>query len=250
MKTWTPDASQHFEAWLGRARVSIAGDPSIDPDEVAHDLRAHVHAELEAMPEPVTVKALDSVLSSLGNPTQWSDTVRPAAERPARWYRHNVADAVADSQRALAGEWGMPVLLALLTLLSIPTFGDGGAVLLVVAYIIARAQVRYSPRKLTGSSRWLLYMPLAVGNGLLAGMVLSFPITLGMARHRFEIVFIMGVWLIIVGMVAAREPKRVQAAMRPFAGGFTESHGQMIALAGAALAICAAVILLSNGSAF
>ena len=38
MKTWTPDASEYFESWLGRVRLSVAGDPRVDADDVAADL--------------------------------------------------------------------------------------------------------------------------------------------------------------------------------------------------------------------
>ena len=102
MKTWTPDASTHFEAWLGRARLSVACDPTVDADDIAQDLRAHVHAELEAVPEPVTVGALERVLDSLGNPTQWSDSTKPAP----RSHRRLVSAARDRRGRRVATEAG------------------------------------------------------------------------------------------------------------------------------------------------
>ena len=87
MKSWTPDASEYFEAWLGRVRTSVATDPTLDAEDIAQDLRAHVHAELAASPEPVTKGQLERVLDSLGSPTQWSDAVKPPRPQPAvRFY--------------------------------------------------------------------------------------------------------------------------------------------------------------------
>lgn len=62
MKTWTPDAADHFATWLGRVRSSVAADPHVDPDDVTQDLRAHVHAALSDVQGPVTVGALAPVL--------------------------------------------------------------------------------------------------------------------------------------------------------------------------------------------
>ena len=249
MKTWTSDASQHFEAWLGRVRLSVAGDPTLDVDEIAQDLRAHVHAELAATPEPVTRGELDRVLNSLGNPTQWSDTLKPPRPAPAVRFYTGATDTVTDWQQKLAGEWGKPVLLVLLTLIAIPTFDDViGIPLMAFAYFVARSQLTYGPEQAAGRRKWMLYFPLAVGSGLLVGIVLGFPLTFdGTGRsNQFELLWVLGSWWVLVGILAAREPRRVRAALKPFADTFDASHGRMLSMLGAAFLIAASVILLAR----
>jgi hypothetical protein len=247
MKTWTPDASQHFELWLGRVRSSVAGDPSVNPDEVAQDLRAHVHAELEATPEPVTKTELDRVLDSLGNPMQWSEGARAAKPAATVRFYTGASDAVTDWQEKLAGEAGKPVLLFLLTLIAIPTFDDViGIPLMAFAYFVARSHLTYSREPLTGYARWMIYFPLAVGSGLLAGIVLGFPLTFDGQPNRLEMWWVLGVWWVLVGTLAAREPKRVRSALKPFAESFESSHGRMLSLIGAAFLIASSVLLLAR----
>lgn len=251
MKSWTPDASEHFEAWLGTVKRTVATDPSLNPDDITQDLRAHVHAELEAVPEPVTVGALDRVLDSLGNPTQWGDSLRqPKDSRPAAWFQRNVVDVATEWQKKLAGDGGMPVLLLVLTLVAIPTFDHIGFFLLAFAYFVARAQVTYAPATLVGRKKWMVYLPLAIGSGVLAGLVLGFPLMLQAGEMRafaaFEAMWALGCWWVLVGILAAREPKAVRVALKPFADAFEASHARLISLIGAALLIASTVILLSN----
>lgn len=250
MKTWTPDASEHFEAWLGRVRLSIAGDPSINADDVAQDLRAHVHAELEAMPEPVSVGALERVLDSLGSPSQWSDAVREPAPNTADWITRNITDVITAWQQKLADDWGLPVLLVAMTLFAIPTFDWIGAPLLIVAYFVARSCVNYSPHLLVGRRRLMVYFPLAIGAGLLTGLVLGFPLSFRTVSHegyhnQFETLWVLGLWWILVGIVAAREPKHVRTALKPFAETFEASHGRMLSLIGLAFLIASTIVLMS-----
>jgi hypothetical protein len=247
MKTWTPDASNHFEAWLGRARLSVAGDPSLDADDIAQDLRAHVHAELEGVPEPVTVGALERVLDSLGNPTQWSDSVTQAPDVSGDWFQRNVTGVVTEWQQKLAGDWGLPVLLLVITLLAIPTFDWVGTPLLLVAYFVARSYVTYGAKPVTGKKRLMVYFPLAIGAGVLAGLVLGFPLTLWAGNpNSFETLWVLGVWWTLIGILAMRDPGRIRSAMKPFAESFDASHGRMLSLLGGAFLIAASVMLLSR----
>ena len=248
MKNWTPDAPNHFEAWLGRARLSVAGDPTVDADDIAQDLRAHVHAELEAMPEPVTVGALERVLDSLGNPTQWSETVTPAPDKPGDWFQRHVTDVVVEWQRKLAGDWGQPVLLVVITLLAIPTFDWIGTPLLLVAYFVARSHVTYAAHPITGRKKLMVYFPLAIGAGVLAGLVLGFPLTFrgGGYSNPFETLWVLGLWWVVIGVLATREPARIRSALKPFADSFDAAHGRMLSLIGGAFLIAATVVLLSR----
>jgi hypothetical protein len=56
----------------------------------------------------------------------------------------------------------------------------------------------------------------------------------------------LGAWWIIVGFVAAREPRRVRAVLRPFADGFEASHGKMLMLLGAAFLIASTVVMFNG----
>jgi hypothetical protein len=247
MKTWTPDAAEHLESWLGRARLSVAGDPSLDAEDIAQDLRAHVHAELEAMPEPVTMGALERVLDSLGNPAQWSDTIRQPTQSSAAWFERNVTNVLTAWQQRLAADWGMPVLLLVLTLIAVPTFETIGAPLLLFAYFVARAQVTYAPHPVAGRRKLMVYLPLGLGAGVLTGLVLGFPLTFrSTGTNPMETLWILGSWWVLVGIVAAREPRRVRSALKPFAETFDASHGRMLTLIGAAFLIASSVILLSR----
>lgn len=250
MKTWTTDASEHFETWLGRVRASVAGDPSVDAEDVAQDLRAHVHAELEASPEPVTVGAVEHVLASLGNPAQWSDSLQAPPRARGDWFTRHVVDVVSEWQKKLAGDSALPLLLVVLTGLAIPTFDEGtGIALMALAYFVARAQVTHAPQTIAGRKKWIFYFPLALGAGVLAGLVLGFPLFLrgGSASFsdHFEALWVLGSWWILVGVLAAREPRRVRWALAPFASAFDRSHGHTLALVGAAFMITATVILLA-----
>ena len=247
MKSWTPDASEHFEAWLGTVKRSVAADPTLNPDDITQDLRAHVHAELEAAAEPVTVGAVDQVLTSLGNPAQWGDSIRLPNDLKTAWFQRNVVDVVTEWQKKLAGDSGVPVLLLVLTLVAIPTFDHIGFFLLAFAYFVARAQVTYAPATLVGKKKWLIYLPLGIGSSVLAGLVLGFPFFLeGDFLQPLEGMWALGCWWILVGILAAREPKAVRAALKPFAETFEASHARLISLIGAALLIASSVILLSR----
>ena len=252
MKSWTPDASQHFESWLGGVRRSVAGDPSVDPEDVAQDLRAHVHAELEAAPEPVTMGELERVLVSLGTPAQWSVTAKDAPK--VRWHLRMERDVMAGiraAQQRIAAGWGMPLLLGLLTAVGLIGFYDGGVVLVGLAYFFARSIVTYAPGSLAGRQRWFVYAPLALGAGSLTALVLGFPIALeigpraphGVSSLTSQAIWVLGLWWIFVGFIAGREIKRVQVALKPFADGFDRTHARMLMLIGAAFLIAATVDL-------
>lgn len=248
MKSWTPDASQYFESWLGRARTSVAGDPTVDPEDVAQDLRAHVHAELAASPEPVTMGELARVLDSLGTPAEWNVTAKDVPkERLHVRLERDVVAGVREIQKRIAADLGMPLLVGLVTFAGMLTFYDGGIFLVLLAYFVARSQVTYAPETVVGRKRWLVYAPLAIGAGSLTALVLFFPLLLkdGPSGGFFNAadMWMLGLWWIFVGFVAAREVKRVRTLLKPFAEGFERSHARMVMLIGTALVIAATVAL-------
>lgn len=250
MKSWTPDASEYFENWLGRVQVSLRGDPRVDPDDIAEDLRAHVHAELGAAPEPVTVTELSRVLDSLGTPEIWSETPGAAAGRTGDWFHRHVGQVFAEGQKRLASGLALPLILVALTALALPLLGSGpsGVFLLAVAFVIARAHVVHAPHQVTGRRRWAFYLPLAIGIGTLAGVVLAFPLILqGRGGDAWPRMLMLGAWWVVVGLVTGREPRHVRAVLRPFADTFDPSHARVLMLLGVALFIAAAVLMLANG---
>ena len=251
MKSWTPDASQHFESWLGRVRRSVAGDPTVDPDDVAQDLRAHVHAELEAVAEPVTVGALERVLESLGPPADWTGAAKDLPkERFHVRFERDVVEGVRELQKRVAADLGMPLLLGLVTAIGMADFYDGGMVLVAAAYFVARSKVTYAPETVTGRKRWLVYAPLAVGAGILTAVVLSFPVLLDKgpsgAYFGAKDMWVLGLWWVFVGFVAAREVKRVRSLLTPFADGFDRTHARMLMLLGAAFMIAATIAIFPS----
>ena len=56
----------------------------------------------------------------------------------------------------------------------------------------------------------------------------------------------LGSWWVLVGILAAREPRRVWYALKPFADTFDASHGRMLSLIGLAFLIASSVVLLSR----
>lgn len=248
MKSWTPDASQYFETWLGRIRTSVAGDPTVDPEDVAQDLRAHVHAELAAAPEPVTMGELARVLESLGTPAEWNVTAKDQPkERLHVRFERDVVAGVREIQKRVAADLGMPLLVGVVTVAGMVTFYDGGILLVLLAYFVARSKVTYAPETVTGRKRWLVYAPLAIGAGSLTALVLFFPTMLkdgpSGGYFRAEDMWVLGLWWLFVGFVAAREVRRVRTLLKPFADGFERSHARMVMLVGAALMIAATVAL-------
>jgi hypothetical protein len=248
MKTWNPDASDLLEAWLGRVRLSMAGDPTLNAEDITQDLRAHVHAELEASPEPVTRGELERVLDGLGNPTQWTDPGKAAPPPPKVRFYTGASDTVSDWQQKLAGEWGMPVLIVLLTIIAIPTFDDVvGVPLLVFAYFVARSKVTYAGSTLSGAMKWMVYFPLAIGAGVLTGLVLGFPLTLQSGFPQpFESMWVLGAWWIVVGIAASREPKLVRSALKPFASTFDAAQARVLAAVGLAFLIAGSVLVIAR----
>jgi hypothetical protein len=230
----------------------VAGDPTVDPEDVAQDLRAHVHAELEAVAEPVTVGALERVLDSLGTPAEWTGTARELPkERLHVRLEKDVMAAVRLLQERLATDLGMPLLVGVLSVIGLFTFADGGILLLALAYFVARSIATYAPETLKGRRRWLIYLPLAIGAGGLTAVVLSFPMVLEVGGRTIDgysfnatAMWFVGLWWVFVGFIAGREVRRVRSLLKPFADGFERTHARMLMLIGAAFMIAATVDLM------
>jgi len=82
MATLSDDARGHLERYLSQVKLALRGHASVDASEVERDVRAHIDAELNGLPEPVDAARLRQVLDQLGTPHAWV----PAEDLPA-WRR-------------------------------------------------------------------------------------------------------------------------------------------------------------------
>jgi hypothetical protein len=234
MKHWMPDASERLESYKGRVRVAVAGNPTVNADEVLQDIQAHIDAELGAGSGTVTLGALEGVLESLGSPSQWEDA---AADTSAD------ADGVFEQARRfgakwqtrLAGEWGAPVLLALVTLIGLFTLDSIGVLLLAFAYFMGRGVLRHASPPLTGSRRLMALAPVALISALIVGMAVATPILISGRKQTTSTLLALGSWWVLLGFAASREPARVRAGLYPLADWFEPTHGRLLIFIGAGL---------------
>jgi hypothetical protein len=232
MTDWTPEATERFESYKGRVRRAVAGNPTVDPDDVVLDIQAHVHAELGAATGPVTLGALEQVLETLGSPTQWDDghggeAREPPGIRARRFWRL--------MQTNLAGDWGLPLLLVVLTVVSLFLMRSVGIVLLALAYLTARSLLTRSTVPLGEEQRTVVLVPIAVVAALIVGVAAATPLLI-MGRPRTGPAMAgLGIWWILLGLAAAREPRHVRVALFPLADWFEPSHGRLLMLLGASV---------------
>jgi hypothetical protein len=60
-----------LDRYMHRVGAALAGCPGTDRDEIERDIREHVEMALEGAPEPVPPRTMASVLERLGSPAQW-----------------------------------------------------------------------------------------------------------------------------------------------------------------------------------
>ncbi|MEZ5318081.1 MAG: hypothetical protein R2752_11825 [Vicinamibacterales bacterium] len=229
---WTPEAEQRFESYKGRVRRAVAGNPTVDPDDVVQDIQAHVDAELGAASGPVTLGALEQVLETLGSPTQWDDGQAGTDREPLGIRARRL---LRQMQAGLAGDWGLPVLLVVLTVVSLFLMRSVGLVLLALAYLTARSLLTRSTVPLGADQRKVILVPIAVVAALIVGVAVATPLLIMGRPRTVPAMTGLGVWWILLGLAASREPKRVRAALFPLADWFEPSHGRLLMLFGASL---------------
>lgn len=253
-------AQTHLDRYLSQIRLSLAGFPAVDADDVVRDIHAHIDAELGEVSQPVPLPELEAVLSRLGSPSQWV----PAEEMPA-WRR------VLSRLRSGPEDWRLAYLsLGLLVLL--PLFPP----LVFVSFLLARAGLALAEERgeEVGAQRWLIYPPLLVIYVSLAAALLLWPAGAaggGLAELWQAVdpsavatdldlflavapwaVAALGLWWMILGGLAARRPGVFRVVFHPFLGRLEARHGWrllalglVLAAAGAALGIAFAPLPLA-----
>jgi hypothetical protein len=240
MTTWLPDASERFESYKRRVRVAVAGNPAVDPDEVLQDIQAHVDAELGASPGPVTLNALESVLQQLGSPTSWdADTTTGRRGEPSPGLGEQLRRFSARWETRLAGDWGSPFLLLIVTLAGLITIRFGGVILLALAYFMGRGLIRHTTPPLEGGRRTMALIPVGLGAAFMVGLAVMTPLLIMGRGPMSEGLTGLGAWWTLLGFAASREAPRVRAALYPFADWFEATHARLLMFIGVAVLVLA-----------
>ena len=160
----TDDAQHRLDTYLAAMRSSLRGT-SIDANDIEHDIREHIESALAEL-EVVDTADLDPVLARLGAPEAWiSDCELPAWRRMLRRLQHGPE------------EWRLPYLAFAATLLGIMLLPVGiGLVLILGAFILARAAAEEIGAEHLGSRRWLVYSPIALVGGFFAILAIVGPV--------------------------------------------------------------------------
>jgi hypothetical protein len=260
--TMTADAQRLYDRYLQTVRWSVRG--IADAGEIERDVRDHVASALHGEQGPVTSDTLREVLSRLGDPWQWV----PLEELPL-WRRTLMRFWLGPD------DWRLAYLCFGLTILGLILLPVGvGAVLLIGAYLIARAtyEIACDREGSLGPRRWLVYPPLAMFSAialfvLLGGAAIP-AIGWGIGERGFRLMFddshfrmmdpiqratfyasasaiAGGTWLIVLSAIVAVAVRPLRWLLTPFASGLRRVHALWLTGAGvAAVAAGAAVLLL------
>ncbi len=249
MSTFTQQAQQRLDRYLGDVRSSLRGCRSVDPKEVEADVAEHINGELEGVTEPVSLAGLEAVLERLGSPEQWL----PAEELP--WWRRVVRQlrtGPADYRLAFIS-FGLLVSAFLFGRLSAP-------VLILASFCVSRAAVaEASKRDALGPQRWLFYPSLIlVYAGVLTGVLIGIFAGLGSGFFCVAVPFLEGgaplpqvekqalimaplfsaATFLSLGVLSAIWPAAPRFVFRPFADWFTRKWGVALAILGLVFAAC------------
>ena len=158
-----PDAEARLEEYLGQMRAALAGTPDVSPDEIEADICEHVENELQSAARPVSLSALEAILSRLGPPTQWLPSAKatPRSELLSPWKY-----ASEQLRRIKTVLWRGPEDWRL-AYLSFGMFALGIFIppLLLASYFLSRAGVsliRQKEGNVDVARMWLLYPPLVL----------------------------------------------------------------------------------------
>ncbi len=203
----SPEAAARFDSYLSQVRAALAGTGDVNPGEIEADIREHVENELHAAPRPVSLAALDAVLTKLGPPSQWGTTNDPTLLHRARHlFRERLLAARAGTMERAKRvrftlwngpeDWRLAYLafgvfaLGALTMIVFP-------IALVVSYILARAGLAVATEKgiaLGAGRKWLLYPPVVIVNLVLLIAIVVWPVVaagitgreIAASTHRIE----------------------------------------------------------------
>jgi hypothetical protein len=184
-----PDAGARFEDYLNQVRAAVARAPDVNPDEIESDIREHVEHELRGAPRPVSLGALEAVLTRLGPPSQWgaagSDpTLLHRARHLLRGARTTMAQRLRNARAALWSgpeDWRLTYLSFGLFALGILTFGALLPVCLPLSYLLSRAGLAHAQDRgeSLGARKWLLYPPVVIVSLALLIATVAWPVVVG-----------------------------------------------------------------------
>lgn len=160
----TDDAQHRLDTYLAAMRSSLRGT-ELDSNDIESDIREHIETALADL-EVADTADLNPVLARLGAPDAWlSDSDLPAWRRVLRRLQHGPE------------EWRLPYLTFAMTLLGLILLPVGiGLVLLLGAYLLARAAVEEIGAERLGARRWLVYSPIAMVMGTFAIAAIIGPV--------------------------------------------------------------------------
>ena len=146
----TQDAQNDLKRYLGRVKSALRPHPSVDADDVEHEIRGHIEAELEGAATPVTAERLRSVLDRLGSPGDWV----PTDELPA--WRKLLLHLSSGRE-----DWRL-AYLALGLFVGCPLLGPAAPLAFFASILVARAGLALLDERgePAGARKWFLYPPL------------------------------------------------------------------------------------------
>jgi hypothetical protein len=235
----TDNAQHRLDTYLAAMRSSLRGT-HLDSNDIERDIREHIESALAGL-EVADVEDLDPVLARLGAPDAWiSDCELPAWRRVLRRMQHGPE------------EWRLPYLTFAATLLGIMLLPVGiGLVLILGAFILARAAVEEIGVENLRSRRWLVYSPIALVMAFFAVLavvgpvpgVIAFMVDEPAAVHRFVAgdsprviaglaIAAFGAWWIVLSIVLAIAYRPVRFVFSPLTLRWRRAHAAIIAACG------------------
>jgi hypothetical protein len=194
----SPEAAARLDDYLRQVRTALAGAADVNPDEIEADIREHVENELRAAPRPVSLPALEAVLTRLGPPSQWGTTDDPTLLHRARHLlreklrgaRATVADRLRTARATLwrgPEDWRLAYLSFGIFALGIITFFALFPVTLLVSYFLSRAGIASAKSQgiaLDPARKWLLYPPVVIVSAVLLLVLVAWPAPLGVVAFE------------------------------------------------------------------
>jgi hypothetical protein len=260
MTTMSPEAERLFDRYLQAVRWKTRG--VTDSAEIERDVREHVSSALAEKEQPISSVTLREVLGRLGDPWDWI----PAEELP--FWRRTLMRFSAGPE-----DWRLAYLCFGMTILGFFLLPFGGAVLLVGAYLLARASyavARETDARLD-AQRWLIAPPLVIVALVIAAFLLFIPAVpvagWGIGHSGFLDVFdashfrmswerdlflfyaasaavMMGAWWVLLAFIVAIAVRPLRFLMVPLANGLRPIHSVWLGLLGLVVAGTGASVLL------
>jgi hypothetical protein len=248
----TDDAQHRLDTYLAAMRSSLRGT-HLDSTDIEHDVREHIESALAEV-EVADIEDLDPVLARLGAPDAWiSDCELPAWRRVLRRLQHGPE------------EWRLPYLAFAATLLGIMLLPVGiGLVLILGAFILARAAAEEIGAANLGSRRWLVYSPIALVMSFFALLAIIGPVPPFIAWmvdepavvHQFIggnsprvltglAMAAFGAWWIVLAIVLAIAYRPVRFVFIPLTLRWRRAHAAIIAACGVVISAIGAVALFA-----